>query len=161
MTLVRMMSWGLARAESGTGHFQLRPQDSAWRSSNGWRNNIPKKMLRNMVRDAELHKGKVFKLPDKLPGEMSQAEIDDEFVLESSHLDNATIEKIEKGQFVDLHKLLPKEKILYDEGKLQPLTKEGSTYFAPTTEKDTPLINNFKRWECSGLLGVCNNICKK
>ena len=71
------------------------------------------------------------------PGEYrSQYELDDEFLHECSHVDVALIAKIQKGEYVDLHKLLPKEKILHDEGKIQLVHKEGNTFFVPVTEKD-------------------------
>ena len=57
------------------------------------------------------------------------------------------IPKIERGEYIDLHKLLPKEKIFYDEGKVQLVNKEGNTFFQNQTEKETPQITNLKRWE--------------
>ena len=72
---------------------------------------------------------------------------DDDFFLINEHVDPTLVPKIERGEYVDLAKLLPKEKVLYDDGRLQMISKDGYSFFVPITEKETPLINCFKRWE--------------
>ena len=107
--------------------------------------------IEQMVKEAELHKAEIYKPPGTFKtrhkSEMSQAEIDDDFFHSNSHVDTTLFAKIEKGEFVELHKLLPKEKILHDDGKLQLINKEGGAFFQSQTDKETPLINNVKCWE--------------
>ena len=107
--------------------------------------------IEQMIKEAELGKAEIYKPPGKLTGSvvhnMSQAEMDEEFFHSSSHVDATLVTKIIKGEYVDLHKLLPKEKILHDEGELQLLHKEGNTFFALVSEKETPSINSLKHWE--------------
>ena len=75
--------------------------------------------------------------------------MDDEFFHHSAHLDIATIQIIVKGQYVDLAKILPREKILHNDGRLQMVHKEGAAYLhlLPVTEKNTPQITSLRRWE--------------
>ena len=103
-----------------------------------------KKNVENLVREAERGRAEVYRPPGEY---RSQYELDDAFFHEVSHLDQALIAKIEKGDYVDLHKLLPKEKILHDEGKIQLVHHEGNTFFVPVMEKDTPTINSIRKWE--------------
>ena len=71
------------------------------------------------------------------------------FFHHSSHLDNAIILKIEKGKYIELEKLLPKDKIIHSDGRLQMILNEGSGYMQlkPITERDPPAINSLHRWE--------------
>ena len=75
------------------------------------------------------------------------AEIDDEFFHSTSHVDKALREKIEKGLYVDLAKLLPKEKIIHDDGQLNMIQKDGFSYLQLVTHKEALGITNIKCWE--------------
>ena len=57
------------------------------------------------------------------------------------------IHKIEKGEFVKLEKLLPKDKIgnRPDEGRMEWVHRDGGTFLVPT-QKDAK-ITSFRRWE--------------
>ena len=77
---------------------------------------------------------------------------DDDFFHLTCHIDNALKGKIEKGEYVDLDKLLPKERNSLDgnptytnETKLEWVRSEGSTYLVPA--KKNSRINCFRRWE--------------
>ena len=77
---------------------------------------------------------------------------DDDFFHLTCHIDSNLKAKIEKGQFVDLDKLLPKERSSFDpsqnianETKLEWVQSEGSTYLVPA--KRISRINCFRRWE--------------
>lgn len=67
----------------------------------------------------------------------------------SVHLDFLTISKIEMGEFMDLSKLLPSDKVVPDEepNRLQLVNQDGRLGVAPFTDKDAVAINSFKRWE--------------
>ena len=77
----------------------------------------------------------------------SLIEIDDDFFHHSSHTDGALIAKIESGKFVELEKLLPKEKIIHSDGTLQMIYRDGAQFLQPVSEKDTRPINSLRRWE--------------
>ena len=71
---------------------------------------------------------------------------DDDFCLLTCHIEPSLIHKIEKGEFVELEKLLPKDKFgKNDEGRMEWVHRDGGTYLVPA-HKDTK-INGFRRWE--------------
>ena len=72
---------------------------------------------------------------------------DDEFFHTTCHIDEILKEKIEKGKFVELDKLLQKG-ILHnkEESRMQLINKNGSTYFVPTIDRDCK-IDGIKKWE--------------
>ena len=60
-------------------------------------------------------------------------DIDDQFFHVTCHIDPGLKQKIEKGEFVDLEKLLPKSrKKMQSEGKLDLVFKDGHSFFVPT-----------------------------
>ena len=62
---------------------------------------------------------------------------DDDFFHVTCHLDSHLTGKIQRGDFVDLECLLPKEKggmlDMRDENVMELISKGGATYFAPKT----------------------------
>ena len=73
---------------------------------------------------------------------------DDDFFHITCHIDTSLREKIQNGEFIDLEKLLPKEhgSSLSDDQRLELVTREGMTYFAPAQDK-TVKINSLRKWE--------------
>ena len=66
------------------------------------------------------------------------------------YIDENLQKKIEKGAFVDLDKLLPKEKRFEfqnysDDTKLEWVQRDGGTFLVPATKSSR--INCFRRWE--------------
>ena len=99
-----------------------------------------------MVAAVEKGKADIFKPPgNNLAHDTYQ--IDDEFFMLTAHVDEALIAKIRKGEYVDLAKLLPKEKILHDDGRLQMVNKEGQSFLQPLAEKLPPMITNVRKGE--------------
>ena len=71
---------------------------------------------------------------------------DDEFFHLTCHIDPLVRSKIETGDFVDLEKLLPKDRPdRLNEGKMDLINKDGQTYFV-SAQKETK-ITNVRRWE--------------
>ena len=71
---------------------------------------------------------------------------DDEFFHLTCHLDPVLKSKIELGEFVELEKLLPKEKLdRANEGRMELVNKDGYSYFVPYN-KETK-ITNVCKWE--------------
>ena len=74
---------------------------------------------------------------------------DDDFFHLTCHIDPNLQLKIEKGCYVDLDKLLPKEcgenSVYSNEKKMEWVQCEGSTYLVPA--KKSSRINCFRRWE--------------
>ena len=75
--------------------------------------------------------------------------MDDEFFHITCHVDTSLNLKIKAGQYVELEKLLVKERPFSRhsaEGRMGLYTKNGLTYFAPVEERDLK-ITNVRRWE--------------
>ena len=64
-----------------------------------------------------------------------------------SQIDSNLIPKIERGKYLDLAKLLPKQKIIHCDGRLNMFEKDGMSYLQPANELEAPQINNLKQWE--------------
>ena len=77
---------------------------------------------------------------------------DDDFFYISCHIDPALKSKIEQGDFVDLEKLLPKEKSangysMHDDSRLGIFHQDGETFYAPL-KKDSG-ITSLKKWDAA------------
>lgn len=75
------------------------------------------------------------------------AEMDDRFFHSSAHIDKSLKEKNEKGEYIDLVKLLLKEKVLHSSCKLNMVNRDARFYFVPANEKEPPTINSLRWWE--------------
>ena len=72
---------------------------------------------------------------------------DDDFFHLTCHVDGNIIEKIEKGEYVELEKLLPKDrKRRSEENRMERIHSEGSTFLAPVSDRSNK-ISGFRRWE--------------
>lgn len=76
---------------------------------------------------------------------------DDKLFALAVHLDKGTIGKIENGDFVELSKLLPRDKVLPEDefDKVEIVSKDGKPAFNPIVDKDSSIINCFKKWEAA------------
>ena len=85
---------------------------------------------------------------DFMPQHIGQGLSDDDFFHLTCHIDSGLMQKIENGEFVDLEKLLPKErfgKSSSDENRLEWVHRDGGTYLVPA-QRDVK-ISNFRKWE--------------
>ena len=72
---------------------------------------------------------------------------DDDFFHLTCHIEPSLIHKIEKGEFVELEKLLPKDRLGKNssENRLEWVQRDGGTFLVPA-QKDNK-IGGFRRWE--------------
>ena len=71
---------------------------------------------------------------------------DDDFFHLTCHIEPSLIHRIEKGEFVELEKLLPKDKFnRTEEGRMEWVHRDGGTFLVPA-QRDTK-ISGFRRWE--------------
>ena len=72
---------------------------------------------------------------------------DDEYFHLACHVDNALKQKIERGEYVELDKLVPRRKsFAAEDGCLEWVTKDRLTFLAPAQDKDQK-ITNYKKWD--------------
>ena len=80
--------------------------------------------------------------------EVGMGKTDDDFFHLTCHIDPSLISKIERGEFVDLEKLLLKDKVSFgrDETRMEWIYKEGETYLVPVIDKNSK-ISGIRKWE--------------
>ena len=114
-----------------------------------------KTRVQNKMLDGEKHRATVEQPTGNLNSQFVQTQIipaigqgvsDDDFFHLTCHLDPNLIHKIENGEFIELEKLLPKDKISKnEENRLEWVQREGGTYLVPA-HKDQK-ITSFRKWE--------------
>ena len=105
---------------------------------------------------------KIYGTPDKqvnLQNEfVHSAMVDETFTIVASHLDDATISKIQMGKYVDFAKLLPKDRVkMEEETELKMIMKGGQTFYVPVHDGTT--IASFGKWETA--FRIFSNIYSK
>ena len=107
-----------------------------------------------IIKQAEAAKAKIFPptgreyvLSERDKDFQFVAKIDQDYQAVGSHVDEATQEKIVKGEYVDFAKLLPKDRIsaIEDEGKMELIMRNGQTFWSPVSNYEP--INGFGKWE--------------
>ena len=72
---------------------------------------------------------------------------DDNYFHLACHVDENLKEKIEHGEFVDLEKLLPKQRPHKSGGeRLEWISKDGMTYLVPAQDREN-CISNIRKWD--------------
>ena len=72
---------------------------------------------------------------------------DDDFFHVTCHVDKQLAEKIERGVFVDLEKLLLKDRFKKkDDDRLEFVNRDGHTFLAPVQDREVK-INGIRKWE--------------
>ena len=101
----------------------------------------------NAVLEAKRFQAKV-QSPGKETSFVQPYRSDDEFFHLTCHIDDGMVKKIEAGNYVDLEKLLPKEKShkLSDETRLEWVHREGGTFLVPAGGKENR-ITGIRKWE--------------
>ena len=73
---------------------------------------------------------------------------DDDFFHVTCHIDGNLKEKIERGEFVDLERLLPKDRnsFIGEDKRMELVSKDGMTYFSPVQDRGSR-ISSIRKWE--------------
>ena len=97
-------------------------------------NLMPEEKAERLIQEAEKSKGQIFantgnykKFDVVAAKEMIHSVlVDEEYSSVGSHLDEATVNKIKRGEYVDFAKLLPRDRLSIEEDNhLQPIFKDG------------------------------------
>ena len=75
--------------------------------------------------------------------------VDENYLMVGSHIDDSIKDKIKRGEFIDLAKLLPKDQSVDDDHRMELVFKGGQTYFMPVSERENTAnaITNYHKWE--------------
>ena len=75
-------------------------------------------------------------------------QIDENYMALGSHIDQNLCNKIVNFEYVDLAKLLPKDKIVKEEDhRMEIVNRGGSTFFVPVSDHEMTAIGSYHRWE--------------
>ena len=135
----------------------------------------PEERAENYIREAETMKARMFQAPGKqieqamvgdddgnsvefdvnrelthIRTQLHSAIIDQDYESVSSHVDEVIRAKILRGEYTDLAKLLPKDRVTAiddsDRQTLQLFHKDGQTFYAPPSTPTTA-ITSFGKWD--------------
>lgn len=103
------------------------------------------------IRDAERRKANLVKTPGKddiynRPGSTNLKCDEKLFELAAHVRDEGLIQSIERGEYVELPKLYPKDRIPDDEGRVSIVYKDGKLEGIPSENKEMVHITSFERW---------------
>ena len=74
--------------------------------------------------------------------------VDEQYTAVENHVDDVTRQKLVMGQYVDLARLLPKDKVRSEKDVLMELVNRGGrAYYEPAAEHESGTISSFVKWE--------------
>ena len=81
-------------------------------------------------------------------GPKVSGKMDDNFFHLTCHIEEGLREKIEKGEYVELERLLSKDRSyrMSDQTRLEWVLKDGATYLVPSSDRNSK-INSVRKWE--------------
>ena len=93
----------------------------------------------NYIKEAEAAKARILNTPGKTL-DFSQsplsANVDDNYIIVGAHIDDNLKNKVSKGGYVNFAKLIPKDRPSYDDNRLEIVSKGGSTFFVPASDRE-------------------------
>ena len=107
-----------------------------------------KEFARDVILEAEQFKATIQKPRGKEANIELEEKIDDEFFHIACHIDSNLRAKISKGEFVELEKLLPRDRVsgkMTEDNKMELVSKNGMTYFVPAADREK--IGGVRKWE--------------
>ena len=106
--------------------------------------------MEKLVCEAESMKARILNPPGNnefqnfIHGNSSQ--MDESYMALTAHVDEVTQFRIQKGEYIDLSRLLPKDRILMEEDqRMQLIMHNGKSYWVPVQESTA--INSYNKWE--------------
>ena len=111
------------------------------------RSNTPEEHIDNVIRDAERSKARIREVPGR---NFSVHLIDEDYQMIDAHVDESLKRKIHNFEYVDFSKLIICNRMTReDEGhqRLEVVHRNGYSYLATTSERDTLQITSYARWE--------------
>ena len=107
-----------------------------------------------LIQDAEQVRARIFEVSDKpLIREIDNSRvqvvlIDEEYISMGSHLEPGIKQCIEVGAYVDLARLLPRDKVFSEEDhRLEMVNKGGMTYWVPVADRELTTVSSYIKWE--------------
>ena len=106
---------------------------------------------RSMIQQAEAAKARMFTATGNNHAHNFNSQltssplVDEGYIVVSAHLDKQMMTKIKAGEYVDFGKLIPKDRVIDDDGRMELCVRNGWTFWMSVTNSVS--INNFAKWE--------------
>ena len=98
------------------------------------------------IQEAKNARVKMFATPGRSQQLLHSTLVDDDYLVLAAHVDETLKEKIKSGDYVDLSKLLPKDRLSQQEDqRMQIVNRNGQTFWIPVNDNQS--INSFAKWE--------------
>ena len=92
----------------------------------------------------ELGLTKIFKENDVL----MSALVDEDYTTVENHVDETMRQRIISGQYIDLAKLVPKDKVQANKDpRMELVNRGGRAYYELAYDRETSVINSFAKWQ--------------
>ena len=79
---------------------------------------------------------------------LHSAMVDESYQMVGAHLDESLKRKIIKHEYVDLVRLLPRDRVRSEtDNQLEMVNRGGKTYWVPYSDRDLTVINSYHRWD--------------
>ena len=141
---IRLETIQSMQKEAVKGQDEVQPSTSA-DSDNAAKLQQAKAIAEESILQAEKFKAAITPLPGM--ESVNQGNVDDEFFHITCHVEQSLKEKIEKGEFIDLERLIAKPYQTIDAAqKLELVHKDGQTFFAAATGKENR-IGSVRKWD--------------
>ena len=105
-----------------------------------------------MVHEAEAVKARIHATASNdilhlAKSQQSSVLMDEGYVIVGAHVDEVTVQRISRGEYVDFGKLILKDRIMLEEEscRMEMHVKNGKTFWSPVLELTN--INSFAKWE--------------
>ena len=111
----------------------------------------PEDRVRDMIQQAESAKARMFANAGNKSSQLSNqmltpsALVDEGYIVVGAHLEEQLVNKIKVGDYVDFGKLIPRDRNLDEEGRMEMFVKNGKTFWMPASTSIN--ISNFSKWE--------------
>ena len=74
--------------------------------------------------------------------------VDENYLVIGTHVDQSIQQNIINSKYVDFAQLIPKNRISREEdNQLEIISRGGSTFFVPVSEREMSVISSFSKWE--------------
>ena len=158
----------VAKKQSNENRKSVDPQPQPQPSTSGsgsadadTQNMTPKEKAKQLLQQAEDAKARMYQIPGNVDTLSNSSEsvvdnldillsmlVDEKYDLVDNHIDDATRCKIRRGDFVDLARLIPKDRVLIQQdNRMIQVNKDGMSYYQPAYESELTTISNYNKWE--------------
>ena len=122
---------------------------------------IAKNRADQLVRQAEANKAKILEVSGEINSDNEDLQVrnnvsvhrhhpslvDEDYLVVGGHVDELTRLRIENGEYIDFARLLPRDRQIEEDNRMEIVNQNGRTFFVPATGSESGSITNFSRWE--------------